>query len=292
MLITHKPKRTSYRYGEECQQQQANKYRNRNNNHWKLRIELAHNLVAKYVLPRLRGKRPQDIVVVDVGCSIGTFAIEFGKLGYRSYGVDFDAAALKIARQLCEEEKVFAEFVCDDISNWGHDFPPIDIAICFDIFEHLHDDELGAFLQSIRKHLSKEGSLVFHTAPLQYDYIFFSTEYYPRFRKNCLRRLLLPFRNLSISKFNRIVKAYACLIDIRLLFAEGRTYRESIKSSGHCNPTTKERLTLILERAGYDIVYMKSSQLYPYYESIKKQFSKQPIAHRNIYGVATPKRRI
>ena len=44
-----------------------------------------------------------------------------------------------------------------------------------------------------------------------------------------------------------------------------------------------------LERSGYDIVYMKSSQLYPFQEPVQKQFSNQPITHRNLYGVAVPR---
>ena len=284
MTDSKKPKPTSHPYGKEYQLEQANKYRNRHNSHWKFRIDLAHTLVNKYSLPRLRKKQIGDIIVVDVGCSIGTFAIEFAKLGYRSYGVDFDAEALEIAKQLCAEENVSAEFVQADISDWKQDFPPIDIAICFDIFEHLHDDELGSFLQSIRKQLSEEGSLVFHTFPTQYDYIFFGGSYL-----RYLRLPLIPFRNLSTTRFNRIVKACASLIDIAYLVKKGSTYKEAIKSAGHCNPTTKERLKDILERSGYDIVYMESSQLYPFQESVQKQFSNQPISHRNLYGVAIPR---
>src|SRR6185503_17586263 len=89
-----KPKATSYQYGEEYQTQLAEKYRNRHSNHWKVRVALANRLVSQYALPRLGHKSTSDIIVTDVGCSIGTFAIEFAKLGYRSYGVDFDPEAL------------------------------------------------------------------------------------------------------------------------------------------------------------------------------------------------------
>jgi len=285
MSIVNKPKATSFQYGEECQLRQAEKYRNRKNNHWKFRIELSNDLVARYAVPRLKGKAVSDCIVVDVGCSIGTFAIEFAKLGYRSYGIDFDPEALKIARQLSAEENVSPEFVLGDISDWNHSFPPIDIAICFDIFEHLHDDELGALLTAIRKQLSREGSLVFHTTPTQYDYIFFGKGY------RYLRFPLLPFKFLSPPRFTKLVKAYSCLIDIALLFIKGSTYRESIKSMGHCNPTTKERLTELLKRAGYDIIYIESSQLYHFKQSIQKQFSNQPVTHRNLYGIAVPRQK-
>lgn len=56
-------KETSAEYGKEYQSVQADKFRDRNNNHWKLRIDLAKSLVAKYVLPGFKEKRTEDIVV-------------------------------------------------------------------------------------------------------------------------------------------------------------------------------------------------------------------------------------
>lgn len=271
-------------YGKDYQQDMAEKFRNRNSNHWKLRIELARNLVEKYVLSKYPGRPKKDIVVVDVGCSIGTFAIEFSKQGYRSYGIDFDSAALDIAKQLSDEENVTPGFICGDVSKLDKNFPPIDIAICFDIFEHLHDDELGSLLSSIRSQFSDKGALVFHTYPTQYDYIF----YYKRY----LSYPVLLFKNLSKSGFNKIVKAYSCLIDVLLLLKTGKTYKEMIRCDSHCNPTTSERLVEILKRSGYEVVFMESSNLYDNQSFIQKCLCKQPIAFRNLYGVAIPKPKI
>ena len=58
---------------------------------------------------------------------------------------------------------------------------------------------------------------------------------------------------------------------------------------GHCNPTSSERLTDILNKAGYEVVFMESANLYNFKESVLKRFSKQPITFRNLYGVAVPK---
>jgi len=276
-----RPKATSYEYGPGYQLAQLSKYRNRHNNHWGIKIELARDLVARYVRPRLREKPNSDIVVVDLGCSIGTFAIEFAKLGYRCYGVDFDPAALKIARQLSAEENVSVEFVQADVADWKRECPPVDIAICSDIFEHLHDDELGALLQSVRKQLSQAGSLVFHTFPTQYDYLFFSRSY--------VRWPLLLVKDLPADTFERVARAYASVIDVWLLLAKGHTYHDSLKSAVHCNPLTKERLTDLLERAGYEVLCIETAQLYPFKDAVQKQFLKHPISYRNLYGVAVPK---
>jgi len=274
-------KENKINYGIDYQRDMANKYRNRNSNHWKSRIELAQNLIEKYVLAKHTGKSKEDIVVVDVGCSIGTFAIECAKLGYKSYGIDFDMSAIDLAKQLSIEENVMPDFVCGDISDWSTKFPPIDIAICFDIFEHLHDDELASFLSSIRKQLSDKGTLVFHTYPTEYAYIFYG--------RRSVSYPLFPFSNISQPMFNKIVNIYSCIIDIMLLFKTGKTYKGKIKNSAHCNPTSRERLAEILKRTGYEVDFMEVSNLYNIDSAVQKRFHKQPITFINLYGVAIPK---
>jgi 2-polyprenyl-3-methyl-5-hydroxy-6-metoxy-1,4-benzoquinol methylase len=251
-----------------------------------LRVVLARDLVNKYALPRLSPKLPNEITFVDVGCSVGLFAIEFAKMGYNSFGVDFDAAALEIAAKLNAEEGTNAKFFQMDVSDWDLDIP-IDIALCFDIFEHLHDDELGALLYGLKRKLAKQGCLVFHTLPLQYDYLFWGES------RGIIRFpwLLRPFKNVSPRIFGRMVKIYALCLELVSLCRGGLTHEEAIKMGGHCNPLTRERLADILARAGYDIIFMESGflgevQLDPQH---REYFHKQPITHRSLRGVAAPK---
>lgn len=276
------PKETSYQYGKDYQAIQVEKYKNRENNHWKYRIKLGHDLVDKYHQLFPSEKSSKDTVVVDVGTSIGTFAIEFSKKGYKTFGVDFDEDALLIAKDLAKEEGVNPEFIKADISNWSEKFPLIDIAICFDIFEHLHDDELGSLLVSIRKNLAPNGCLVFHTFPTQYDYLIFG--------RPLLRYPLYIFSKFPQKYFVRILRAYAALFDIYLLLFRGLDYRDTIKTWSHCNPLTEVRLTEILKRAGYEINYIATSHLYPGDDGIKSIFRKQKITERNMYGVVTAKK--
>jgi 2-polyprenyl-3-methyl-5-hydroxy-6-metoxy-1,4-benzoquinol methylase len=291
LLQDQKPKATSYAYGEDDQKQMANYYRKSKipseSNHEYLRVVLCRELVEKWARPRLSIELTKDITVLDIACSVGTFAIEFAKQGYRSYGIDFDVAAIRIARQLNEEEGTNATFIEMDVSDWNKSVPSLDIAICFDVFEHLHDDEIGALLFALKKQLSPEGCLVFHTLPLQYDYLFWNgskgiVEFPP---------LLKPFKNLSPRSFSKIVKMYSLLHDIRNVYREGLTYRESIRTSSHPNPLTQERLSDIMERAGYEILSIKTGflgniQVDP---RDKNAFLKQPITHRSLSGVAVPK---
>ena len=266
-------------YGLEYQLHQAEKYRNRDRNHIKIKIELAHRLVNTHVLKYFEGREKSSITVVDVGCSIGTFAIEFSKAGYNCYGIDFDENAIKIARQLGREENVNPEFFIGDVSKWKTVFPPIDIAVCFDIFEHLQDDELGALLMSIKNNLSENGCLVFQTFPTQYDYLLYSR----------LNLFLIPFSILSVKIFNRIVKIYSKIVDIIVIIRRGCSYKTRRKDSRHCNLTTKAKLADILDRAGYRVIFMETSNLYPYFKSTQKFISRHSISHRNLYGVATKK---
>jgi len=276
------PKATSFAYGEQYQREQVEKHRARATNHWKARIALAHELIDTHVLPRLGPREPRSVQVLDVGCSIGTMAIEMALRGFKAYAVDFDASALRIARELAAEEGASVEFFRADVAEWRPPIGGIDIALCFDIFEHLHDDELGALLQSLKRVLSERGSLVFYTFPLQYDYLFFS--------RDVLHWPLMPLRWLSRPAFDRVVRAYAAACDVALLAATGKTYRERIKSHSHCNPTTRQRLEDVLKRAGYRIAYIETGNLYPFKPHVTRRFTRHAAAHRHLYGVAYPAR--
>lgn len=272
-----KPKATSYEYGRAYQLHQAEKFRQRQSNRWRIRIALAFELFDRFVLPRL-SREPRGTVVVDVGCSVGTFAIEFSKRGFQAFGVDFDPAAIEIATELSREERASARFVCQDVSDFSQtQGKTIDVAVCFDIFEHLHDDELGSLLQSLKRNLSAGGHLIFHTYPSQYGYIF---------QNGGLRLPLIPLAWLGAGLFSRLARSYAAALDGAWILARGASHRESIKLDGHCNLLTVERVGDILRRSGFEIVSLESANLYGLSPAAGRIFSRQPLAHQNIYGVA------
>lgn len=82
---------------------------------------------------------------------------------------------------------------------------------------------------------------------------------------------------------------YALIIDFFLVLFKNETYRESTKTSPHCNLLSKERLSEILNRAGFEIKNIEVSQLYNLREKVQNRFKKQPISYRNLYGVAVLK---
>lgn len=261
-------------YGREYQLAQVEKYRRRAQNHWSDRIALGHRLVDEAVA-RI-GKSVADTVAVDVGCSIGTFAIEMARRGFRSYGIDFDPAALELAEELAAEEGVRATFVRADVAAWIGEFPPMDIAICFDLFEHLHDDELGTFLHLLRSQLAPGGLIVYHTYPTQYDYLL----------RRGARLPLAAMGRLPPPRFERALKAYAAAFDLALVAMGGRTHRERIAASPHCNPLTAPRLRTIFRRAGYGAT-ISSATLYA--KDRGRSIPGQPSTHLNLYGLARPR---
>jgi 2-polyprenyl-3-methyl-5-hydroxy-6-metoxy-1,4-benzoquinol methylase len=276
-----KIKTTSYEYGSDYQNKQVSKYKNRANNHWQERINIFYKLLDEFALPLFENRKKSEITVVDIGCSIGTFALEAGRNGYNSIGIDFDKEAIEIAEKLAIEENVQAQFICGDVSSDIDFKKEIDIAVCFDIFEHLHDDELGILLQAIKKRLSKNGVLLYHTFPTKYDYIFFG--------RSIIHIPLIPFSLFGVKTFTKITKMYALIIDFFLLLFKNKTYRESIKTSPHCNLLSKENLSEILNRTGFENKSIEVSQLYNLRKKAQNRFRKQPISYRNLYGVAVQK---
>lgn len=283
------PKDTSYAYGTEHQQQMLKYHysakRASDENDGYLRLQLVRRLMEDGF--RGLGKPRSETVVVDIGCSVGTIAIEAAKMGFRSYGVDFDPVAIELGRRLASEEGVAVEFCVMDVSDWSRDFPPIDIAVAADIFEHLHDDELGALLVSLRRNLSKGGVLAFHTAPQEYDYIFWKKK--GEVGVIDLPWFIRPFKALSDEHFTRFVRIMALGHDMLSVATKGITFREHLKRTPHPNPLTKIRLTDILERSGYEIVSLKSGTFDVQMRSRHAEFFRShAITHRSLYGIARP----
>jgi len=283
-------KQTSYEYGDDYQRQMVTYYRRLKTDPpdsaaretFRLVIDLIQQAHSR------QGRRKQDTVVVDVGCSIGTFAIECSKLGFRSFGVDFDSSAIKLARQLNSEEEASAEFHQMDVADWTNKFPLIDIAVCADIFEHLHDDELGSLLVALRKSLRPDGVVVFHTAPQEFDYLFWRKSGEVGFIT--VPWILWPFKWLSDEAFTRLTRIAALALDAWLVASTGKSYKEHIKKADHPNPLTTSRLKDLLSRAGFEILQVATrtseAQMHPKH---RKFFRAHTVTHRSLYGLARPR---
>jgi SAM-dependent methyltransferase len=125
------------------------------------RSRFARQRVANVLslLPPLDGLR-----VVDIGCGMGTFAIECARRGAVALGVDPAPAALPVARRVAEVEGVrSARFVRADGVRLPLADGSMDLALAADVTEHLDDATLASLLSEAVRVLRPGGRLVLYT---------------------------------------------------------------------------------------------------------------------------------
>lgn len=263
-------------YNDSYRASQLSKFRNRHKNHFANHIRLAKELVAEYGV-----SSPSRLL--DLGCSIGTLALEFALDGYDTIGLDSDPKALSQGRKLARELGCNPKWVCGDAGSFSLR-EKVDIIVCFDLLEHLSDAVIKKTLACIRENLKTNGVIVFHTFPTQYDHIFH------KMALTCLP--LIPFRYLSERRFELLVRWYAKYLNIFYLIWYGKTHNKIIANTVHPNPLSKERLQGVLKDAGFNLILLEMSldsinPLKPYQGVLAKIFfSNQPVAYRSIWGVA------
>ncbi len=258
---------------------QLEKFRNRQTNHWQHHIRLAKQLVADHA-----PHPPASLL--DLGCSIGTFALEFALDGYDTIGLDFDPKALEQGRELAKELGCEPKWVCEDAGSFSLR-EKVDIVVCFDLLEYLNDDIIVNTLSCIRKNLKHGGAFIFHTFPTQYDHVFYKRAL------TCLP--LIPFRSLSEKNFETLVRRYSNFLDIFYLLRYGKTHKGFIAKRVHPNPLSMERLRSFLEDADFEIKHLEMSldsinPLKPGQGVLaKKFFARQPVALCSLWGIAKVK---
>ena len=77
----------------------------------------------------------------------GLYLLNWHQKDIQLQGVDFDNEALKVAENLSKDDRLNINFINQDVSQLKiNDENKYDLIVCFDIFEHLHDDEIGSFI--------------------------------------------------------------------------------------------------------------------------------------------------
>lgn len=257
-------------------ERQLEKFRNRHNNHWRAHLDLAERLASNYA-------PPAPARVLDLGCSIGTFAIEFAMKGYDALGLDLDKKSLEIAEGLAKEVGCSPEWVHADAANFVLK-QQVDFAVCFDLFEHLSDDQIKKMLMCLKGVLRNDGVFIFHTFPTKYDHLFYKNNVF------CLP--LLFFRSCDHKTFERVVRIYARLVDCYYVLTRGKTWNRIIAGTVHPNPLTINKIEKLLSASGFEILNIETgldsvNALKPGQGRVAKRFfSRQPVAHRSIWGVA------
>jgi len=112
---------------------------------------------------RLLEPGPED-VVVDLGCAAGEHTFKLAELTARAIGVDFSAAAIRIARARAAETGSRAEFLQADVTDLAA-IPSGSVhkVVALDLVEHIEDATLAAALQEVWRVLAPGGRFVFYT---------------------------------------------------------------------------------------------------------------------------------
>ncbi len=236
-------------YPDELTGIQLEKYRQRKNNHWKIRIEDCLRLLPDK--PHMR--------VLDLDCQVGTFALETAKRGHTATGLDLDPTAIACACRLAKEEGVAdrCSFLVGDVTDTRLPDNAFDAVMAMDIIEHLPDDAVVRMLREAWRVLKPGGVFAAHVFPTKYDDFFASAKFVP---------FMLPLFLLPEPAQSRYLKAcYWCFDRIWFpLRHKGITYRRHIARTPHCNPPDAQQLRrMIGTRTAFEISSYRVENLYP-----------------------------
>ncbi len=108
--------------------------------------------------------------IVDLGCGVGTLAVELARLGYHVTGVDRARAMLDQARLAAQAAQQSITWLHADLTEWSS--PRLfDLALsCYDTFNYLTNlESLTLACQRAAQQLSADGYLIFDVnTPLEY----------------------------------------------------------------------------------------------------------------------------
>lgn len=111
--------------------------------------------------------------VLDVGCAIGDLSFALTHFGFPTWGFDFDAQMIEIAKNANQEDSMFPVFEQLDMRLTGDRYPEsyFNTVICFGntLVHLLSDDDIMQFTQAAYKVLAPEGKLTIQI--LNYQYI-------------------------------------------------------------------------------------------------------------------------
>ena len=127
------------------------------------KVHYSHGEHIAEVEQILKWYLPRNTRILDVGCSGGLHALEFGRRGFVVTGVDIEPSAISQAEKRVKDQKVQAEFRAlnlekDDISSLGtFDF----VYSIGNVMSHLRKDGMRESLGKIRACLDEGGLFLF-----------------------------------------------------------------------------------------------------------------------------------
>ena len=232
-------------YDEIFVERQLQKYTHSDRNFWRLKLQSIADLTGQ-----LEGQR-----ILDLGCGVGTCAIEYGMRGNQTIGVDYTFQAVQAGQELSRSKGLAATNFCvGDVSTLPFHNHTFDGIIASDIFEHLVPEVLDRTVGECARVLKPGGRLYVMTWPTRYRYIFNSRVFLA-----CVVPLFwLP---------QRWLKAYVRFLD-RTIVQWYHTWRHRMThdayrlASIHPNPLAKEDLEALVRKHRFASAKLFLQELY------------------------------
>ncbi|GCC10046.1 putative S-adenosylmethionine-dependent methyltransferase/MSMEI_2290 [archaeon] len=161
------------------------------------------------VLMKKACKNRKRLRILNIGAGTGDDLEVLNKFG-KNYVIDIDKDALSVIDdKLCEERKIA------DACNLPYDDNFFDVAVSFDVFEHIKNDQKA--ISEVYRVLKENGVLIF-TVPA-FQFLFSSHDkalhHQRRYSKENIKTLLFQFNNLKIFFWNSLL--FVSIATMRLL---------------------------------------------------------------------------
>lgn len=258
-------------YNKEYFDNHVNKYLNRASNHHGLKISTIKD-ITKYM---------DFKTVLDLGCCIGTFAMEFASDRKKTIGLDLSLYGLQRGKELAKEKNV--NFINANAAVIPLKDNSIDLILAEDIVEHLNQDLLRSMLKECNRILSPKGNIVIHTFPTKYSFILDLFEH-----KRALM-LLYPFSFLPRIFIEVFLYIFTKLM-LPLIYSlmKGKTWKTSVAQTAHCNLQTVSSLQKEMNRAKLKIMSIWCTNLYKDFFSKEyfNIFAHSKVSKRNLFALA------
>ncbi len=106
--------------------------------------------------------------VLELGCGEGVGAMLLAEEASRVVGVDFDAEAIKYAKEnIAPNDKYDLQFIHGDIADM--DLGGFGVVVSLDVIEHIPRQEENIFVQTIYDHLDDDGFCIIGTPNITAD---------------------------------------------------------------------------------------------------------------------------